>query len=200
MTKTKLSFYLHNDKEQPVTAGGIIFYRIVNNSVDLLLMESRGNIEDFGGSVDTCDKTLDETIAREVDEESNNLFKKNDIITRLHIDNRCVYNKRCKYALYIVQATDVESKYKTLDFGDIELHDNIERIVKWIPLHIFMSPEFIKHRLNWRLKNKQLFDELYAIKKIHTKEVVKKMFSSVKKLHSDSSDDSDSSTSSDDSH
>jgi hypothetical protein len=162
MSKKKL-FYVNDDKDKPITSGGVIIYRFIKNNMELLLSDTRNNYEDLGGMIDEKDKDILSTIAREAFEESNNLLKKTTIKTRLKKSNY-IYVPKCKYIIYIIKANSLEEKLSSLDFGDKEIHDNIDRKIKWIPLDIFLLPETIKYKLNWRLKSKLLYDKLKEIK------------------------------------
>lgn len=162
--KNKKIFYLNKHEEKPVGAGGVILYRFINGiNMELLLVESRGNYEDFGGCVDDEDDTIIDTVAREAYEESNKLLKIKSIKKRLN-DAQFAYSERSKYVVYVICANEREEQLNSDDFGDIEIHDNISRKVKWIPLDVFLAKEVIQYKLNWRLKNKTLFDILKNIK------------------------------------
>jgi hypothetical protein len=157
------TFYLNKDKEKPITAGGVILYRFVKNNMELLLADSRGAYEDLGGCVDDNDKNIYETVSREAYEESNKLLSKTKIKNRLK-DAPSMYAPRSKYVVYIIEANGDEAMLKCADFGEKELHDDIFRKIRWIPLDTFLLPETIKHKLNWRLKNTILFSKLKEIK------------------------------------
>ena len=156
MPKKDTLFFTFNNKE--VKAGGIIFYRHKNNSIDLLLSISDRSVEDMGGCIDKEDVNIYETVAREVSEESNKKFKIKNLIKRLE-DSRYIYTPKSKYVIFILEATETEAKFKKEDFGDTETHDNIKRTIKWIPIEIFLKQEFIE-KLNWRLVNSTLFKTL----------------------------------------
>jgi len=165
-TKRKI-FYLNDDTTQPVSAAGILIYKITeDNDMELLITDSRGNYEEFGGRVDTDDETIFETAARETYEESNGLFKMKSLIKRL-INADYVYNARNKYITYIVKANKRESELQSEDFGNKEIHDNIIRRVKWMKLDKFLSDN-TKIRLNYRICNKSLF---YKLRKIYNNEL-----------------------------
>ncbi len=110
------------------------------------------------------DETVHDIISREAYEESNYLLDKDSIKKRL-AESSSVYIPHSKYIVYLVKATDIESKLKTDDFGDKEIHDDIPRQVKWIPLTTFLNPNIIKHKVAMRLKHKNLFDMVKNLKK-----------------------------------
>lgn len=156
------TFYLDKEKEKPVTAGGVIIYRFIKKNMELLLVEGRGVYEDLGGRADDDDKDILTTVAREATEESNNLLSKSKIKKRLK-DASYIYMPKCKYVVYIIKANDEEEKLVSSDFGDKEMHDDVFRKVKWVPAEIFLSPDVIKHKLNFRLKTKTLFNKIKEI-------------------------------------
>jgi 8-oxo-dGTP pyrophosphatase MutT (NUDIX family) len=149
-------------EKQIVTSGGVIIYRFGDLGMELLLVNSRGGYEDFGGKIDGSDQSIYKTVARETYEESNKLLNKKQIEARL-VTAPYIYIKNSKYVCFIIEATHAESLLQSEDFGDIEIHDNIERTVKWIPLSMILTPEIIKHKLNWRLKSSALFAKLNEI-------------------------------------
>ena len=82
----------YTKKGFPIRAGGVMFYTLYNNEIYIMIQEiidipnlndsnknnsnknnSNKNIwSDLGGKTEFCDKTLDDTICREVLEETNN--------------------------------------------------------------------------------------------------------------------------------
>jgi hypothetical protein len=165
--KTRPIFLLDKQEDQIVKSGGIIFYRFSKGIMELLINENRGMIEDLGGCTDIQDKDIFSTVAREVEEESNNKFIKKDIKKRIKKTKHYVYMKKSKYVVYFLECTNEESKFKTIDFGNKEIHDDVFRTIKWIPLDIFLLKEVIQFKLNFRLKNKKIFDMLKYIKSNH---------------------------------
>lgn len=165
MNAKKQNRPVFNFKGNEVSAGGIIFYRVNDNNIDLLLIENNRSIEDIGGQTDKEDNDIYETVSREVEEESNKIFKKKNLIKRLKDPStKHVYTKKSKYIIFLLEATKDEKKLKKSDFGTMELHDNIKRTIKWIPLEIFLDKDVISEKLNWRLKNGILFKLLNEIK------------------------------------
>jgi len=153
---------IHHIEKQIVTSGGVLFYKFGDLGMELLVINSRGCFEDFGGKIDSSDKSIFKTVSRETFEESNGLINKKKLEERLKTAPY-IYNKNSKYVCFIVEATPDESQLKSGDFGDLEFHDNIERKVKWIHLDDFLTPEVIKYKLNWRLKSSALFSKLHEI-------------------------------------
>lgn len=159
--KFNISNQPHLEK-QIVTSGGVLIYRFGESGMELLLVNSRGGYEDFGGKIDSCDKSIFQTVSRETFEESNQLINIKDLEMRLEFAPY-IYIKNSKYVCFIVEATQKESKLESHDFGNFETHENIKRTVKWISLNMFLRPEIIKHKLNWRLKSAALFAKLLEI-------------------------------------
>ena len=154
------TFYLNNDKTLELKAGGILFYKYNEGQAEfeILMINSRNNYEDFGGCNDISDKDIRDTVSREVEEESNNIFNKKDIKEKLE-SLEPIYIKNSKYALYFVQLDEyVDPK----DFGDKEIHDDLDRTVEWIPYSKFDDQDFL-NKLNFRLKS---FSVLNYLKKI----------------------------------
>lgn len=149
-------------EKQIVTSGGVIIYRFGETGMELLLINSRGGFEDFGGKIDSTDQSIFKTVARETYEESNKLISKKQLEKRL-LTAPFIYIKNSKYVCFLVEATHEESQLESVDFGDVEIHDNIERTVRWVPLNVILTPEIIKYKLNWRLKSSTLFAKLSEI-------------------------------------
>ena len=186
MSGKKQTHPVFNFKGNDVSSGGIIFYRVGENNIDLLLIENERSIEDLGGCTDNEDSDIYETVAREVEEESNNIFNKKNLIKRLKDPStKFIYTKKSKYVIFILQATKEEKKLKKSDFGIKEIHDNIDRAVKWIPLEIFLDKDIINERLNWRLRNGILFKLLNEIKNEYFGANVFSKFAKIKR-HSES--------------
>lgn len=138
------TFYYEDDKEKPLRAGGVLFYRLDKEEYKLLLIYSRDNYEDFGGCTDNIDKDIKDTVSREVAEESNFVFSKKFILNNLD-DKKAVYIAKSKYVLYFIE---LEEDYDPKVFGDKEYHDGFDRTVEWKSYD-----DFEDLKLNWRLNN-----------------------------------------------
>lgn len=163
------SITLENGEIADITAGGVILYRIINNKVELLLATNRHKYEDLGGRTDNEDKDISNTISREVYEESNKLINKQSILNRIksRIKRKdYILSKTSKYLLFIIPANHNESKLESKQFGDKEIHDNIPRTICWVPISEFLDPETIKNKLNFRLKNRNIFEYIKKLKTI----------------------------------
>ena len=156
--------YLDDDPAKPVTAGGVMIYKYVQNKIMLLIIETEGKYEDIGGKIDPEDDDIYSAVAREVQEETNEQIMSDDIIDRLKLATY-VYMPKSKYVIYIVEATDIEKKLKKVDFGDMEYHDAFPRTIGWIARDALMKPHNIQYKMNWRMKSKELFNQLIEIEK-----------------------------------
>ena len=138
--KNQPTFYLDDDTNKPIRAGGIIFYKFQKTENDdnsdnennknnekpkeeivFLMIRNRNLLEDFGGQTDEADKTYLDTVVRETDEESNGIFKRKKLINRLK-DEYKYYNPLCKYIVYFVKLKNDEKEYDPEIFGDKETH------------------------------------------------------------------------------
>jgi hypothetical protein len=178
--KDKKLFYYNDDENLPITSGGVIIYKFNSDGLmELLLSDTRGGFEDLGGLCEFKDKNIQSTAAREASEESNKILNKNSIKKRIK-NQQPIYIKKSKYIIFIIQATPEEEKLICKDFGDKEIHDNILRKIKWLPLTEFLTPEIIKYKMNWRIKHRQIFDKLKSIK--NNSSITKDMFIKVTKV------------------
>lgn len=150
------TFYYDNDEFKPIRAGGIIIYKIEDNSIKLLLIRTNYNnkemFEDIGGKTDINDISFYDTISREVGEETNFVINP-DIITHQLSYADSIYIPHGKYLLYIIRANNYERKLTPSHFGDKETHDNIERTIEWVNVN-----DYINHTKNFnpRLHNNDL--------------------------------------------
>ncbi len=164
------TYYYNNNKTMELRAGGCLFYKFDNKKMHVLLIKNYGVYEDFGGKTDIVDKCIDDTIIREVLEESNCLINEDELIGQLnminHINhmhqNKCVYVKRSKYLLYIVEASENQALLTSEMFGDKEFHDGILRTVEWIE-YDDMKTNKIKNNIHIRLLSANIFRYLDII-------------------------------------
>lgn len=152
------TFYYNNNKDHPIRAGGVLFYYKGKGEAQLLMIKNHisNKYEDFGGKTDSQDKTIYDTIAREVEEESNNIFDKDHIINKIKQNHHAHF---CfgKYLLYLVELDEYVDPTK---FGDLEIHDNLPRTVEWIPISDILSKKFRNGCLHLRLRHKVFYDTL----------------------------------------
>jgi ADP-ribose pyrophosphatase YjhB (NUDIX family) len=150
------TFYKNNEKDKPIRAGGVLFYYQDDGEPEILMIKNRGYYEDFGGKTEMVDRTIEDTIAREVEEESNSVFHRDEIRSYLS-DRNTINAHNSKYLLYFVK---LDKYCDTSVFGDREYHDGFDRTVEWIPYSQLMDKDFIKKSLHYRLRNKNFFDGL----------------------------------------
>ena len=146
------TFYYEQDNiKYELRAGGVLFYKKTDDGTYFLMIRSRGKLEDFGGCTDQADRDIFDTISREVEEESNKIFDRNDIRKRL--DNFVpIISKESKYMLFLLPLVGKDEKIEPSDFGNKEDHDNIERTVEWVNADNFSDSTFFNRELNFRLK------------------------------------------------
>jgi len=133
--------YLDNDN-MPIRAGGVIIYRKINNQIELLLIKKiigdSERYEDIGGKTDKKDADELETIAREACEETNSIICKEIIRKQLEY-SKSFYNLKSKYVVYFVKANKYERKLKSDVFGNVEIHDDINRTIEWVPSEMIIN-------------------------------------------------------------
>jgi hypothetical protein len=136
------------DDNNKIYAGGALLYKYKNNSLYLLMGHPKIEkyYEDIGGKVDKCDDTIYDTIIRETSEETNNVIN----LTKKQLDESIFYyNNRGKYIISLIEANDEQQKMITLDFGNTELHDCIERTIHWVNINSIQKyNKTISPRLN----------------------------------------------------
>jgi hypothetical protein len=118
-----------------ISAAGCLFYKDTTNGKELLLIKYADptwpKLDDLGGKVDNMDKSIIETIVREVGEESNNIISESQIRSLLaKKENMHIYNKQSKYYLILVKV-DEGFFSDTSVFGNKEEHDKIIRRINW---------------------------------------------------------------------
>ena len=138
--------------ENSISACGCLFYKIVDNAVQLLLIKYTDpnfpRLDDLGGKVDIEDLSVFDAMVREVREESNNVIVVDHIKMLINDITKTYYNKKSKYYMWLVQVDDTFFP-DTRIFGNSELHDNIERSIQWYNFNE------VKDRLAFRLLNNQ---------------------------------------------
>jgi hypothetical protein len=158
------TMYLNDDEAKPVTAAGALIYKKFRNKLKLLIIESDRGFEDIGGKIDTDDQDIFSAAAREIEEETNKKIKIENTLERLK-KAPYVYVPKSKYVIFLLEASDKEKRLTKDEFGEYEIHDQIQRTIGWIDLKEFSKSSVVKFKLNWRLRNKSLFDKLSDIEK-----------------------------------
>lgn len=116
-----------------IKAGGILFYKIVNNKPEFLLIEENEFISDFGGKTELYDDTIYDTIAREVNEETNSLFDKEIILKILYDNNKFFYVYRSKYLLFLIDYNKYSHKLSNINGKEFFWTDTLDSIHKLNP-------------------------------------------------------------------
>lgn len=157
--------YEQDNVTYDIKAGGILFYKIEDNSVKFLMIRNRDRYEDFGGCTDNCDKNIQDTIAREVEEESNKLFSKSNILERMG-KTEPIINKTSKYLLYILKLVDHELQFTGNEFGTHETHDDIDRTVEIVDIDKFKDSDFLYSEVNFRLRFREFYINIFNLSNV----------------------------------
>jgi len=138
------TFYYMDDLTKPIRAGGVLLFNKKKSKIELLMIKKTHQLiyEDIGGKTSSFDDNIYETISREVSEETNNLIN-SEIIKKQMYSGKCFYMSHAKYLLIIVKANSYERKLIDKDFGEKEIHDDIDRTIEWINLN-----DFLENKLN----------------------------------------------------
>ena len=151
--------------KRAISAGGCLFYKTGTDPrglVQLLLIRYTNpdypSLDDLGGKTDLEDRSILETIYREVEEETNNLITRERIFNALlpkasSVDGTIApssvssfYNERSKYYLLLIRV-DEDFFPDTTVFGVREHSDDIGRTIDWWPF------DEARDRLSHRLAN-----------------------------------------------
>jgi 8-oxo-dGTP pyrophosphatase MutT (NUDIX family) len=147
------TFYYNDNLNMQIRAGGVIIYRFEKDKIQFLMIKKLINntYEDIGGKTDIIDISELDTISREVEEETNL------IINSLIIKNQCMKSKskyipNSKYLLFLVKGNIYEKRLKSEYFGNLEIKDNINRIIEWVNLSDILE---YKIKLHPRISGKE---------------------------------------------
>lgn len=166
MTKNnRPTFYYKNNENNPIRAGGIIYYRIVdNNNIEFLMIKKNDRYEDFGGKTESFDDTYLETVAREANEESNGIIIQNEVYKHLDnidsINSFTAYSLTSKYILFICPAAQ---EYDPIKFDMMEYKYNLKRNVEWVNAEDFLQTKY-SSMLHRRLRFTEFFDIIRQLK------------------------------------
>jgi len=142
--------FLHG-ANNPIRAGGVVFYKIQDHQVYILLIRdtNTGIFEDIGGKTEADDMSINDTIIREVDEESNGQLS--PIWTASKLDRiRPLYYKKNKYLLYLIELKNNEGDIDPNIFGIKENFTGIERTIHWVNYILIRDqPDLICPRLKF---------------------------------------------------
>ncbi len=155
------TFFYKNNSELEIRAGGLILYRYEPDmeEPEFLMIKAWGKYEDFGGRTDLVDTSIEDTICREADEESNGILPMDEMLNIIK-NEEPVYCSKSKYMVYIIKTAKY---YNTEHFGDWEIHDGIPRTVEWVKLSNLLYKKFIKTSLHIRLKFVFFFKKIRSI-------------------------------------
>lgn len=142
--------------ENTISAGGCLFYKIVDDQIFLLMISynKKPALDDLGGKVDNVDSSIFETIARETYEETNHVIQAEHVM-KIVKEKKYVsfYTKSAKYYI-IVSEVDANFYIDTSIFGSYESHAKIGRTIKWfnyfdnkknLAVRLLANKKFTKH-------------------------------------------------------
>jgi hypothetical protein len=157
------TFVYRNNSENHIRAGGLILYRYDTNMEEFcfLMIKSNGKYEDFGGRTEKVDSSIEDTICREADEESNGILRMKKMLDLVE-NEQPIYCNKSKYMVYIIHISEY---YNPKNFGVREFHDDIPRTVEWVPISKILDKKFVKYKLHIRLKFMFFFKKIKSIKK-----------------------------------
>ena len=156
----KIFFITNNEEDIALSAGGVIFYKITDGELFLLLSYSREKYEDLGGRCDINDKDIFDTIAREVEEESNKLILRDAVLKRIKNNSKYAICKQSKYMVHFIKANCSEMKLSTEDFGKVEFHENLPRTIHWLNVKDVLKE---MDKFNFRLRNNNVISLINRI-------------------------------------
>jgi len=142
------TFHYLNIKTNPIRAGGVLIYRDTAGGERefLLIKNPEGRYEDIGGKTDAKDKSINETISRETEEETNGLISA-AVISRQLFRSQMIYRHGSKYLVYLVKANAYEQELKSEAFGSVETHENFHRTIHWVAAKN-LTPDVLHPRLD----------------------------------------------------
>jgi hypothetical protein len=155
------TFLYKNNPMMEIRAGGLILYRHDKcmTEPEFLMIGAWNRYEDFGGRTDISDKSIEDTICREVDEESNGILPMEEMLELIKNEEQ-IYCEKSKYMVYVVKT---KIHYNPIEFGDWEICDGIPRTVEWIKLSQLLDKKFCKKQLHIRLKFGLFFKKIRSI-------------------------------------
>ncbi len=176
-------FYYEDDIEKPISAGGVLLFKKDEVLVQKIQKDDTFQYSDFGGKTDLEDKSIMETIARELGEEMNfGIIDKKDgknmdsVGIKKFLQNglkKKLYFPNAKYFLIFVQFNENKYSLSMDQIGQQEELDQIPRTVEWITFQQFIDSHF-SHNLHPRLWGKPVLEFFgYQSKPDEVEEIIK---------------------------
>jgi len=136
LTQTVVTTNPSHSYEEPISACGCLFYRICDGRKQLLLIKyyhpKWPRLDDLGGKAEIYDHSVEETMYREVGEESNQVINRQRFALLLANTSQLhFYNKSRRYYLTAVQV-DEQFCPDTSVFGNWEYHAKFARTLHWV--------------------------------------------------------------------
>lgn len=144
-----------------IVACGILFYKIIDGQVCVLLSKKEGKdeLEDIGGKIECrdSDNSVLGAAIREMWEETNRVIGRDEVwhyIRKFHNYQKKEfqkhYNQQGMYYCYLIEVDSgfVADAHETM--GDVETHTGIKRTIRWYYL------EDVRHRLANRVRGVQV--------------------------------------------
>lgn len=136
-----MPLFVDNDDNKPIMTVGVIPYRFVRKSLEVLLVDNKGFLGDMCLNVEDGDNSVDDVIARGIGIKFN--LKGVQFGTYVNV---------CRHVVYFVEVDGV------IDGGlDVGVK------LKWISADVMLLPEVIKYKLLFRLKSRMLFGKIRRI-------------------------------------
>jgi hypothetical protein len=137
-----------------IKAGGILFFKMINDIPNFLLLDENIFMSDLGGKTELYDKTIYDTIAREVNEETNLLVDKNKILDILLDDNKYFYIYHSKYLLFLVNFDKYYNILVNIVNENFIWTDSLDNINNLNPRLVIIKNKIIEYFDKFNIKNK----------------------------------------------
>ena len=138
-----------------IKAGGILFYKIINDVPEFLLIRESEFISDLGGKTEIYDDTIYDTIAREVNEETNSILDKETILKILYDNNKFFYVYKSKYLLFLIDFNKYCHKLNDINGKEFFWTNALNTIHKLNPRILAIKPKILQF-INKIIENKYL--------------------------------------------
>jgi hypothetical protein len=143
MMDNRPTFFANNDENQPIRSGGVMFYKLepltkqikilmqYTERVDQKTNKKRNVYEDIGGKTDEKDNNINDTIIREVVEETNGIITEEIVKEHLDKEHQGYYLNHSKYYLILVEANKSIINIDRRAYGKVETNGK-KRQFHWI--------------------------------------------------------------------